>query len=73
MDFLSMTLDEGSRHLVDKDIKQQLKYIENICVLAFILLVHIPLSNVSIGWTFLTGFIPWFVDTETKLLVYSWA
>jgi hypothetical protein len=36
----------------------------------FFILVHVPLTKVSAAWSFLTGFLCWFLDNRTKEKIY---
>ena len=54
----------------DKDIKEALQYTQNTSVLLFFILVHVPLTKVSAAWSFLTGFLCWFLDEKTKEKIY---
>ena len=54
----------------DRDAKEALQYTQNTSVFLSFVLVHVPLTNVSAAWSFLTGFFCWFLDNKTKEKIY---
>lgn len=65
-------LDNSCDHLTQRQFKDSYRVLQDIASLTFFFLVQIPLTQVSAAWSFLTAFTIWFLDSKTKLMIYSW-
>lgn len=43
---------------------------QNVSIVVFFLLVHIPLTKLNAAFSFLTGLTVWFLDSKTKASIY---
>jgi hypothetical protein len=65
-----LVLDKNM-HLPEKQFKQQISSITNLAACMFFFTVQVPLSRLSPGFAFLTCFVVWFIDHETKAWLYQ--
>lgn len=62
---------EHNQQISDKQFKQQISRISNVSAVMFFILVQVPLSRFSSGFAFLTCFVVWFIDNQSKKWVYD--
>ena len=63
-------MNDNCAHMSEPDTKEALVYVQNLSVICFFLLVQLPLSRVSALCSFATGFLVWFIDTQTKATIF---
>jgi hypothetical protein len=62
---------DKNEHITDRLFKAEISKISNMSALVFFFLVQIPLSRLNSGFAFLTCFIAWALDNQTKKWVYD--
>jgi hypothetical protein len=62
---------DSNQYLSEKIYKREISKITNQSAVVFFIVVQLPLSRMSPGWSFLTCFLTWFVDHDTKKWIFE--
>lgn len=62
---------DSNQYLTEKSYKREISKISNQSAVVFFIVVQLPLSRISPGWSFLTCFLAWFIDHTTKKWIYD--
>lgn len=67
----SVQLDTEGSHMMEKAYKTEISKIQNQSAVIFFILVQVPLSRMSIAWSFVTCMITWCLDCQTKQWIHD--
>ena len=62
---------DNNTHITDKQFRAEIATISNQAAVLFFFQVQIPLSRVSSAFAFLTCFLVWFIDHQSKQVIYE--